>query len=178
MCFKAQNEFLHPMNNTIFLFFFHLSRYVVIRDVALFLSYPMKFIVPCGLVIWIMWNVQRKWYTFFLLFCSAFFTWLVTAALKISFMIPRPYVTLNLTPLFNESSYSFPSNHAAFFAALALASFSVNKTVGRIVAVCALLIGLSRMVIGVHTPLDVFAGFCVGIIISFICVKIFTYKKS
>jgi undecaprenyl-diphosphatase len=161
------------MNNQLFLFFYNLSHYAVIRDAALFLSYPMKFVVPFCVIIWISVREQRKTFSFLLLGIASLATWLVVSAMKIYFMIQRPYITLNLKPLFMETTYSFPSNHAAFFTALALASFYINKKLGIFVSVCAFLIGISRIVIGVHTPLDVFAGFCVGIVVSFICVQLF-----
>ena len=132
----------------------------------------MKFILPFFIIVWVLVVEKRKQFSLILLSISGVVTWLVVSAMKMYFMIPRPFINLNLTPLFMESTYSVPSNHAAFFAALAGTSLYINKRLGVIVVICTFLIGISRIVVGVHTPLDVVAGFCVGIIVSYVCISI------
>ena len=77
--------------------------------------------------------------------------------LKATFRIPRP--TLQLVP---EAGYGFPSAHAAV--ALAVGLWWVPTTLtGRSIAVLgAVLIGISRLVLLVHSPLDVVGGWLVG----------------
>lgn len=164
------------LNIKLFLFFFQLSHIAVIRDVAWFLSYPMQYILPLGLILWVIVKYKRKILPLTLLFFSGFFSWLTTLVLKQVFMVPRPFVELSLTPVVYESDFSFPSNHATFFAALAFTSFYLDRKVGIVMTVFAFLIGISRLILGVHTPVDILAGFCVGAAISFICIKI--SKKS
>jgi membrane-associated phospholipid phosphatase len=136
----------------------------------------MQYILPLGIIAWVLWKSPRKIFALSLLFLSGFCTWLATLVLKDIFMIPRPFITLHLTPVVYETNFSFPSNHASFFAALAVATLFLNKRLGIFVSICAILIGLSRIVLGVHTPLDVFAGFCLGSLISFFFIKMFEYK--
>lgn len=63
------------------------------------------------------------------------------------------------------SGYSFPSGHttgaAAFYSALSLTYR--KRIVSLLCAVAILLVGLSRMYLGVHWPIDVFAGLALGI---------------
>jgi undecaprenyl-diphosphatase len=59
--------------------------------------------------------------------------------------------------------YSFPSNHAVNSAATVAVVWMFNgfqKT--KILFVCAFLVGFSRIYLGVHYPLDIFAGFLIG----------------
>lgn len=60
------------------------------------------------------------------------------------------------------TDYSFPSNHSTIAAAIAAALFLVNKRLGIVAAVLALIEGFSRVYIGVHYPHDVAAGLIVG----------------
>jgi len=75
-------------------------------------------------------------------------------------------------PLLVESSYSFPSTHAilsliaygvlAYFIVLALRTWRAKTSVIFGAALLVLLIGLSRMYLGVHYFSDVVAGYAAG----------------
>ncbi len=77
----------------------------------------------------------------------------------------RPWLVLELTPLVTENDpNSFPSGHtcAAFAAGLSWAR-ALPWRWGRIAAVVlAVLMGLSRLYVGVHFPTDVAAGAVIG----------------
>jgi undecaprenyl-diphosphatase len=51
--------------------------------------------------------------------------------------------------------------------------FFLNKKWGIIFTIIALLIGLSRVIIGVHYPFDILGGFVVGILVGLFFIKIF-----
>lgn len=86
---------------------------------------------------------------------------------------PRPFEALGIEPLIlNNGAPSFPSGHAAFFFALALAVFFTNKKWGYRFFAGALLIGIARIFIGIHWPLDILAGAVVGLISAFLIKKI------
>jgi undecaprenyl-diphosphatase len=71
----------------------------------------------------------------------------------------------------NKKSFSFPSSHAANMGAMA-AYFSGKfpRTVWFVVPI-ALAIGYSRIYVGVHYPIDVIAGFLLGITCGCIVLK-------
>jgi len=161
------------MNSFIFTSLFELSKYPWIADLALFLSYPFAYGILILLFVWAVFFESRKMLTFSLLFLSIISTWFLSSILKLIFHTPRPFVELGLVPLYIEKSFSFPSSHSAIFASTAFVLFFMNKKLGIVFMVIALLVGLSRIVIGVHYPIDVVGGFCFGIIIGYLFIKIF-----
>lgn len=89
----------------------------------------------------------------------------VAALLKILIARPRPAF---LGALDHVSSLSFPSGHAwnatILFGALALLAPAPRRRAALALAILvAGLIGLSRIVLGVHWPSDVLAGWCGGV---------------
>ncbi|MFI9062487.1 phosphatase PAP2 family protein [Streptomyces sp. NPDC053429] len=69
-------------------------------------------------------------------------------------------VTLEACP--GPDDWSFPSNHAAIAAAAAVALWLVDRVLGSIAALAALLMALSRVWVGAHYPHDVVLGLVVG----------------
>lgn len=107
----------------------------------------------------------KEAFLFLFIVLSGFFLNHLTKAL---FQIPRP----DIDPIYHESFYSFPSGHAMnsfiFYATLAyfIYHFTRKKGVSIFVGTCCflliLLIGFSRVYLGVHYPSDVLAGFIAG----------------
>ena len=63
---------------------------------------------------------------------------------------------------------SFPSGHATFFFALAAALFILDKRLGSILFLFVSLMGLARIVAGVHWTTDILAGAFLGISIVYL----------
>lgn len=92
----------------------------------------------------------------------------INMSLKVLIQRPRP----NLAPLIVESSYSYPSGHAmnsfVFYGMIAfyVYRFTRNKraslVIGTVCAMLVLMIGFSRVYLGVHYPTDVLAGYIAG----------------
>ncbi len=79
---------------------------------------------------------------------------------------PRPFVVLQSVHLLlpKENEYSFPSGHAAFYFALAMAVWLYNKKYGWLYLTAACLMGFARIYGGVHWPYDIVAGAVLGIL--------------
>ena len=65
-----------------------------------------------------------------------------------------------------KNSGSFPSNHSACSAVISVAFIWAFPPWGYILLPLALLTGLSRILSGVHYPLDVLCGFAVGALVG------------
>ncbi len=124
---------------------------------------------------------KSKFKELFIIFFPATFSWLFALVLKKIIISPRPFILFgSVEPLFIHGGLdSFPSGHAIFFASLATSMFFVDKRIGYLFSVVALLVGLSRIVSGIHFPIDILAGYITGIIISLFFNYLFKkFKKS
>ena len=93
--------------------------------------------------------------------------------LKITCRVPRPWVqdpefTIVESAREAATGYSFPSGHTQnAFASFGCIGMWSRRRVWRVVcAVIIVLIALSRMYLGVHTPLDVGVAFALGLVLT------------
>ena len=111
-------------------------------------------------------------------FTSSIVAYISEFILKHLIPSPRPFIYFeNVKPLFLHGGMdSFPSGHAMFFGALATSLFFVNKRIGYLYFIVALIVGLARVSAGVHFPIDIFVGYILGIIIAYIFKLVFNKK--
>lgn len=105
--------------------------------------------------------------------------WGISYLMKIGFAIPRPFLQFpEITPLFYYGGYnSFPSGHATLFAGLATAITLVHRKIGIFFIVVALLIGVTRIISGVHFPVDIVFGWLLGSYVSYITYRYLAQKN-
>lgn len=110
--------------------------------------------------------------------CGTVGALVVALVVKTLVAAPRPFVTfLEVNPLVVETPYtSFPSGHATVFFALATAVYLYHKKLGYFFFACAFLIGISRIMAGVHYPVDVIFGAAIGIFIAWLSTTFFQKK--
>lgn len=137
-----------------------------------------------GVVLWMLvavasaflW-VNRHHYSVFLLWIAVLGGGLLNSTLKSLFERPRPELFPWRTPHVGQSS--FPSGHSmgamAAYATLAYLIARLEPTpilrhlTFAVAAVVVLLIGMSRMYLGVHYPSDVIGGFIIGLAWAALC---------
>lgn len=123
------------------------------------------FLVAALLFFWCI-DKHRGYYLLFSGFCGI----VSVQVLKMSFRIPRPWV---LDPDFHivesaragATGYSFPSGHTQCATCLygSIARSSRRTWVRILLVALLLLVGFSRMYLGVHTPKDVLVSLLIGL---------------
>ncbi len=112
------------------------------------------------------------------LILSLIFALLIILISHTALVNERPFAVLDFIPLISQNpTTSFPSGHTTFFVALALAVLVVNRKYGYWFLFGAILIGISRIVAGVHWPIDILGGILCGILSTYIAYKIFPHKE-
>lgn len=89
--------------------------------------------------------------------------------------VPRPFVALSITPLISDVGVpSFPSIHTTIMAVVAFSYLFYRSRFTIIFLIILGLVGISRIAVGVHYPLDILAGLAVGFLS--VAVAFFTEK--
>ncbi len=124
-----------------------------------------------AVMLYILWNLDKnKGFTI----CSTLlFSVMSMGLLKAIVRAPRPFQVLDSIDgkrLATATGYSFPSGHtttgSSFYSSLAFAY--KKRALSILCAVMIVLVGLSRLYLGVHWPIDVFGGLVLGIGITII----------
>ncbi|MDO8659441.1 MAG: phosphatase PAP2 family protein [Candidatus Parcubacteria bacterium] len=182
------------MSDGIFYFFYNFAHQSIFLDkLVVFSAVYLPYLVIVGAIVFLLFHhevlssknpfavLKQKWKEISLVFFVSIGARVVTEVLKYLIHADRPFIKLqNVFSLFPETGYSFPSGHATFFMALAFALYFSHKKVGYVFMFFALLIGLARIVGGVHFPIDILGGFIVGFLTSYIVYRFLLsfYKVS
>ena len=96
----------------------------------------------------------------------------VVKLMNLAFYRYRPFAFQEVTLLFYyPSDSSFPSNATFVGVSIATALWLHNRTIGMIAYVLALLLGIARVVGGVHFPSDIIGGAVVGMGVAYVVVR-------
>ena len=161
--------FLESIRNPVLDFLFSLITYC--GDEIVFMA--------VGMIIFWCFNKHDGYY----LLCVGFIGTMVNQFLKMLFRIPRPWIkdpSFTIVESAREAAtgYSFPSGHTqtsvGLFGGIALRKKQIAIRVAAI-ALCVL-VPLSRMYLGVHTPADVLVSLAVALILIFVAHPLF--KKA
>lgn len=101
----------------------------------------------------------------------------INEIVKLTFQIPRP-CTIE-TNLYCLEGFSFPSGHTAVAFTVFMGIFYIMRNMKHVwVFIFPVLVGVSRIMLGVHTIYDVFGGAVVGMIVFLIYFFFTTKSKS
>lgn len=151
--------------------FFQQFRTPVIEKIAEIISMLGEIAVPLIVLMILLWCVSRK--KAFAIASSLMTALIVSQTLKAIFRVPRPFQVypdkIRGGRLSTATGYSFPSGHSttsgAFYSALIMTVWKKWATLIFIIPI--ILVPVSRMILGVHWPLDVTAGTIIGLIAGF-----------
>ncbi len=148
------------------------------KDLIIFFATTLDRIVILGLSLYFVflfiYKKEKKVILSDFIFClfSALVTLAISMIIKESFMIERPFIRSDFSPLFLPfDPYSFPSSHASVFFAISGALFFLKKRIWPIFFLASFSIATARVLSGVHTFYDCFVGGVLGIFISYIIYK-------
>lgn len=91
----------------------------------------------------------------------------VTELIRFFYQRPRPFLDLPTNQLLTSNEWSFPSGHATFFFTLSTTVYLYNKKWGIGFFAATVLMTLSRVVAGIHYPLDILGGALIGILVAY-----------
>lgn len=135
------------------------------------------------IAILVFWCVNKRSGYFVLI--TGFFGTIINQIMKLAFRVPRPWVidpdfTIVESAREAATGYSFPSGHTqnavGTFGSLFLSAS--KKWIKIICIIAAILVPVSRMYLGVHTPWDVMASVGCAIILIIVLQPIFASEKT
>ncbi len=157
------------LNQLIFQFLFGLGgRWPLVDQVVIFSAVWLGYGVGILLLGFFGWRFYRRDQVATVAAAStlgaALAAWIFSAVVKFWYLAPRPFAFYQeLSPLFRYGEWdSFPSGHTIVAFATAVAVRQFYPRFGNLILILALMIGLARVIAGVHWPLDVFAGLLFG----------------
>ncbi len=103
---------------------------------------------------------------------------IITEIIRFLYCRPRPFMAYAVKQLVSENHCSFPSGHAAFFFALAMAVYFFNKKWGLVFFSAAILMTIARVISGVHYPTDILGGAIIGILSAYVVLLFLEFLKK
>jgi len=149
----------------------HLATSQSIADIAIVVTYfgSELVLIPFAGLLYLL-SKTKKLETAFVVALLVVISDIVLFLLKTGYVRQRPYLVLNgvILPLGQDSGSSFPSGHTTrAFAIATLVSLRTSRKYAFLL-VLAIGVALSRIIIGVHFPLDVVGGAFLGIFLGLV----------
>lgn len=95
---------------------------------------------------------------------------------------PRPFVIDHFIPLIPHSpDNGFPSDHTLFGMVAAATMFIYHRKIGILLGILAILVGIARVIAGIHHPIDIIGGVLIAFAatsIAWLILKVLSRKLS
>lgn len=175
-----------PLNQSLFLFINGFAyRYSILDVVGVWVAGIIPFILLGILAVIYIKHGHRyreRRMVLLSLMSGSFVYFVVKTLIVLVYPYPRPYVFFsNIHPLIAQSVaegyQSFPSAHTMFFFAISTMVFIYNKRLGLFFLIISSLMGIARIFIGVHWPLDIVVGMLLGVVASIIIHLVYDTHK-
>jgi len=98
------------------------------------------------------------------------FSWVTAVLIKTLYFTERPYLNKKTRTLLKKKKDdpAFPSGHTAPMFAIGTIIFYFSPIFGSVVLVMGLMVGICRVITGLHWPIDIVGGAVLGWILSFL----------
>jgi undecaprenyl-diphosphatase len=142
---------------------------IILDNLGIFLAQYLAYILIAFSFLYILYRILKywDWKAFWLISLSVLLGRLVIVEIvRLIYYNPRPFILFpEIQTLINHSnSSSIPSGHATSFFALSIAIYFLNKKLGIAIFILSFLMGIARIFVGVHYPLDILTGILIGIL--------------
>jgi len=118
-------------------------------------------------------NAYSRWTVIMALVAAVVSRGIIVSVIKFLYYRPRPFEVLQIVQLIPENNSSFPSGHAALYFALSTVIFFYNRKLGAIFLAVSALMGVARIYVGVHWPLDILGGAVIGVLTGWVANLLF-----
>ena len=113
--------------------------------------------------------VLKDWFDFIPTFFSPLLAFIMVEIIRHFYSRKRPFEVIEFEPLIeHETGKSFPSKHATSALVIALALSLLFPSFGVVMIINALLVGLTRILSGIHYPSDVVGGYLLAILCHYL----------
>lgn len=164
-----------PFNREIFLQIYSLSNHNILLDkLMIFLANDLIWITAFLIIFLAFVGKLKEKKAFLLSVLGVIFAAILIFLIRLFFFEPRPFVTLSLTPLVDESagSAAFPSFHTTLMAIPAFVFLFVKSKWAPIFVIFLILVAFARIYVGAHYPFDILGGLLVGFLSVFLSSKL------
>jgi len=178
-----------PLDYRIFEFFnAWAGRSSVIDGVIIFFAQYFIWLVYLGLLLW--WFLSRNRFEvrqrLILIFISVVLGRIVLVEIiRFLYHRARPFLVYDVVQLIHpvlllgrDNDGSFPSGHAAIVFGIAASIYFYNKKIAVWLMFFGLIIGLSRVIAGIHYLSDILGGAVVGIVSAWLIEKLFRRRTE
>lgn len=163
-----------------FILYEFLEKFPKMEGIVYFSAEYLPIVVTCLVITFVFTQMNFKIAMRAIIF-SVGVPFLFTYILKYFLDSPRPFMRFSeVSPLFFHGGLdSFPSGHATFFSSLFVTILLMKfpRSIVITVGVSAVIIGIARIIAGVHFPIDILAGFIVGGIGSYCMSRVMNIHK-
>ena len=155
----------------------------VLDALGIFLANTMTYLMVVGMLVFVFQathsNRERIFVAAEMLLAFVVSRGILTTIIQYFVDRSRPFATLGFTPPFMPmTSGAMPSGHTTALFSIAFVMFTVDARWGAVYLVLSLLVGLGRVFVGVHWPLDVLVGILVGLASGFLVYKLLSPQRT
>lgn len=169
------------MDNTQLFFLIHNlnNRYSYIDQLMVFGAVTLIFVSFVLALALLFAGKTREKKAAFLVVLGVIIMQLLAGGIHLVYFEPRPFITHNFIPMISQiADTAFPSLHTAAMATLAGSLILTKSKYVLLFIILMLWVGIARIFVGVHYPLDIAAGIVLGFLSAYLAGLAVNYLHS